>query len=356
MATSPRYMVDRLRQQSRVLEPAQKIEPYRHIYARMGGIEKDLAELPDITDRRELASRVEDLLKTNKAHDVRARILRTGLDLAPRVGEDFALTLLSQVAPTSEGLGDPTDSQALLHQAGLLEKSLFAAAHFDRAEYVQALVARFQKLLATQRSPSAVEALESLAGQCFRGLRKVGMGDETDLLLRQMYGLILEIQGVKSLQELFGQPAAAAAKNPTWPASLRTLLHVASGWLHIDQTKQAEQVLNAARTLLFANTLPNREQTPLARVYVTTLSQAAPELAQKRLEELFKSLDGIRDTFTTNNYYGLHQLTFIESVVLAVVTDDFTMGTNVRRWLDDDEFLVRRRIHRELRELMKKHD
>lgn len=356
MPTSPRYMVDRLRQQSRILEPAQKIEPYRHIYARMGGIEKDLAELPDLTERKEVAGRVDDLLKSNPAHDVRARVLRTGLDLAPRVGEDFALALLAQVGPTSEGLGDPTDAQSLLVQAALLEKSLFAAAHFDRAEYVQALVSRFQRLLATQRSPEQVESLESLAGQCFRGLRKVGMKEEADLLLRQIASRVLESQGVKSLTELFGLPTAKAAKNPHWLAALRTLLHVAAGWLYFGQDAQADQILNAARTLLLANTLSPREQTPLARVYVATLSQARPEAAQRRIEELFKSLDNIRDTFTTNNYYGLHQLNFLESVVLAVVTEDFTMGANVRRWLEDDEFLVRQRIHRDLRALMAQHD
>jgi hypothetical protein len=40
--------------------------------------------------------------------------------------------------------------------------------------------------------------------------------------------------------------------------------------------------------------------------------------------------------------------------VLAVVSDDFTMGTNARRWLDDDEYLVRKRIHRDLRALKEK--
>jgi cellulose synthase operon protein C len=42
----------------------------------------------------------------------------------------------------------------------------------------------------------------------------------------------------------------------------------------------------------------------------------------------------------------------IEAVVMAVVGDDFTLGASARRWLDDDEFLVRRRIHRDLRATM----
>jgi hypothetical protein len=46
------------------------------------------------------------------------------------------------------------------------------------------------------------------------------------------------------------------------------------------------------------------------------------------------------------------QLDVIESVVLAVVSDDFTQGTQTRRWLDDDEFLVRRRIHDDHRKMV----
>jgi hypothetical protein len=283
------------------------------------------------------------LLKTNKAHDIRARILRSALDVAPLVGEDFALTLVSQVVPTCEGLGDPTSPQALLHQAGLLEKSLFAAAYFDRAECVQSLVARLVKLLGTQGSPAAVEVLEPLLGQSFRTLRNLGMREETDLLRRQITGLVLELHGVESTEELLGNAAAEtpdgpplaprhassalvgkpASKGTYWPAALRTLLHVAGVSLHLAQDRQAEPVLNTARSLLFANTLSDMEQTPLACVYVATLSQTSMEVAQRRIEELFANLDGIRDTFTTNTYYGLHQLTFIESVVLAIVNDDF---------------------------------
>jgi hypothetical protein len=78
------------------------------------------------------------------------------------------------------------------------------------------------------------------------------------------------------------------------------------------------------------------------------------EVAQKRLEEIFRQLRGIKDTYTTSSHFSVSQLDVVEAVVLAVVSDDFTMGTQARRWLDDDEFLVRRRIHRDLRNVMDK--
>jgi hypothetical protein len=35
------------------------------------------------------------------------------------------------------------------------------------------------------------------------------------------------------------------------------------------------------------------------------------------------------------------------------VTDDFSLGPAVRGWLDDDEFLIRRRIHRDMSSVLK---
>jgi hypothetical protein len=86
----------------------------------------------------------------------------------------------------------------------------------------------------------------------------------------------------------------------------------------------------------------------LACAYAKAVSEAPVEVAQKRLEEVFRSLRGIHDTYTTSSHFSVSQLDVVESVVLAVVGDSFTQGTQARRWLDDDEFLVRRRIHRDL--------
>ena len=75
-------------------------------------------------------------------------------------------------------------------------------------------------------------------------------------------------------------------------------------------------------------------------------------MAKRRLEELVTKVEGIKDSWTTGTHYSRLQLDIVEAVVLAVVSDDFTMGTQARRWLDDDEFLVRRRIHRDMKAIM----
>ena len=74
-------------------------------------------------------------------------------------------------------------------------------------------------------------------------------------------------------------------------------------------------------------------------------------LRERDGQELFHRLQGIKDTFTTNTHYSLLQLDVVEAVVMAVVNEDSALGADARRWLDDDEFIVRRRIHRDFHAL-----
>jgi len=179
------------------------------------------------------------------------------------------------------------------------------------------------------------------------------MREEIDLIMKQATNRIFELHGVKKLQEL----VSAASKSSQPLGAIAALLHLAGIRFYFGQDQEAEPVLNAARNLLFSGRLcasPQDlpKQTKLACVYAATLGFAPTEQAQRRIEELFEKLPGIRDTFTTSSHYGWHQLEFLEAVVLAVVSDDFTMGSNVRRLLDDDEFLICQRIHRDMKHLI----
>lgn len=342
----PRYIVDRMRAFSRVLEPEQQIDPYRHYNSRGDGeLPGELAALQDVLDCKEVAARIRQLIsnppKGATGPEPRAQILTVGLDQSPRVSEAFARELLDRVASTYDALGKGGEIALTMKRAELLEKSLFVAAHFNRVELLPHLVNRFEQLLESQRGGLPKE-IEKLVSQCFRGLRKLGMRDEIDRLLTRMADVILQ-----------GAPLASLNKRPDSSAALQSLLHVAGGWLYFGRTDRAEPVLKAARSALFDGELASRvpEHTQLACVYATTLGQAAVDVAKQRLEELFEKLTGVRDTYTTNVYYSQSQLKVAEAVVRAVVSEDFTLGSQARRWLDDDEFLVRRRIHRELRDM-----
>jgi cellulose synthase operon protein C len=345
--TAPRYVVERMRALSFILEPDQRVKPYRHVIDRRDGdLSDELARLQDVLDVRELAARVSQLLrkppKGASSPLARAQILHAGLDQAPRVSEEFARELLDQVAAVYDSLGK-TDNDTLTARAQLLEKALFVAAHFDRAEQIPHLVGRFEKLVEAQGGDGLVTGIETLANQCFRGLRKLGMRDEIDRLLTLIAAAVLQ-----------GQPLTSLDGRSDKTAALRALLHVAEGWYYFGRDSRAEPVVQAARTALFggASASSALELTKLACVYAATVGQAQVEVARRRLEELFDKLTNVRDTYTTNPHYSQSQIQVVEAVVLAVVSEDFTLGSQARRWLDDDEFLVRRRIHRDVRELM----
>jgi hypothetical protein len=328
-----RYKIDRLREHSRILEPHEKIDPYRRWHGRFADdLSRELAQLFDIDDRAKLAKRLEMLLSTKTKNRIpEPRVYATALELAPRLGESFASDLLYQVEQSFAKIKDSVDG------ALLIEKSLFLAAHYDDKDQVQELAARFHSFLSGKGSDLPTNNLETLLGASFRGLRKLGLRAEAAKLLEQMAAVI---------------QARKAAKNVALEdqgKELRLLLQVASGWLYFGDIERARVVLDSARTLLFDNSLPPTAQTALACAYATALAQAPLDLSMPRILELFRKVAGVQDAYTTNSHYSLSRLDVIEAAILALVTEDFKVSPEARRWLDDDEFLVRRRIHRTMR-------
>jgi hypothetical protein len=350
MDSRMRYTADRLRRNSQILEPHEEIEPYRYYTRKFHTqLDRELAELFDVQDRPALAQQLTGLLQapredTRAGHE-RARVLATALELAPRLGEAFARDLLGLVAPAVDALAD------LQAQARLLEKGLSLAAHYDQAEQIQTFVTRFHTLLDGQQGDEAIHALEPLLGESFRGLRKLGMRDEIRLLLDRMAALVLRSQS--------GAAAATSLLNFTvvrrgpqavpWGRTLRLLLHIAAGWYYFGQDDRARHILDQARGLLFEGDLEKVEQTKLACGTIAALGHAPLETALLGLEEIFHRLERVHDSYITNSHYSASRLDVVEAVVLALVSDDLLFDKSGRRWLDDDEYLVRRRIHRDVR-------
>ena len=313
-----------------------------------------LAELADLTDRKEIASRVDEAAARGAQGQQGTRgqgqgTAKAGLDMRPAGRRGVRPgTADATGAGLRRPARGPRNGGGLIEQAALLEKALFVAAHFDRKDHIHPLVQRFHKLLQAQRgNGSSLQALDSLAGQCFRGLRKLGMREEIDTVLRQMAGRHSRRAGHPNRGR---RSPSRRASQIAWPAALRALCTWPAGWFYFGKDRQAEPILQAVRGLLFAGELPAQEQTHAGlRLRRRGGPGAGGGGAEAVGGDLPHKLKGIRDTYTTYSHFSLSQLDVVEAVVLAVVSDDFTMGTQARRWLDDDEFLVRRRIHRDLR-------
>jgi hypothetical protein len=348
-----KYVIERMREQSRIIEPQEKPVPYSD-YTRHGdALRKELAELPSVREPAKLAERVRRLFKEGiqgkPQSEVRFLLLYTAVPLAPRVGEAFTVELLTQVPSALLGpFGTPEPPEIPEHQGQLLERSLFFAAHYDRRELVQELVVRFSDMVHSMPEEARFKLINEVGGQCLGSLRKLGMRDEISRFYTRLKAEVLRGMTPQELRKKY------AAKPDLWGAVLQTLLNIAAGELTFGLSDQATPSLDEARNELLqpnATKLPPIIYTRLARAYVRALGQCPSEQGLPRIIELFRKMDPSRitNTWTSGPYYSRLHLNLVEEVVLAVVSDEFALGPAGRRWLEDDEYLVRRRIHADMR-------
>ena len=121
------------------------------------------------------------------------------------------------------------------------------------------------------------------------------------------------------------------------------------GWYSLGETERGNRILDTARDKLFVQGLPDeRDRTRTALAYAKALAFAPPRLALGRLEELFQRLGTISSGGATARYFALKPLELIDVAITAIVNEDFSLGPEVRSWLDVDELRIRTRITRDL--------
>lgn len=338
-----RYAIDRLRDHSRILEPVREGVGFRGLDMRLVRGSDRLGErlhlLADGTDPAATRAEARDLLDTCAADPCSAtvpRVALTLLDAAGRLEADAVREVLGHAVPAATWLdawlqtGRWTEAERAVCLQRLLGR-LFAgaagaAARFGLAAEVRPLAEYLGRRAGTDANVRA--ALTRSAGPVFRAFRKLGLTAETAAILDR-------------LDPDRGEWPADA---PLPPARLG----LAVGWFAAGDDDAATRLLDdARRRLLMAQEGDPRDRIELAIGYADALGFAPPRVAHGRLEELFQRLDRVGTTGSTNRYFTLKPLELVDAVVRAVVTDDFVLGPAVRGWLADDEFLIRRRIHRD---------
>ncbi|MFK7768145.1 MAG: hypothetical protein AB8B55_13055 [Mariniblastus sp.] len=365
MERMDRYKVDRFRGQSRMIEPHERINAFTRWHRRHPDeLSKRLSELSDVKERDELQATLADLLSHTKSDGKNyGRVLASAIEMAPRLGEDFANHLFDEIVGWLRSNG-PT-----MERANLLQKSMYVAAHFGRIDVVQTFISLFEQSLPqivseylslqSNHDPvnkEQVDAIESLFTESFRGLRKLGMREEIGRLYSGVADLVKvhEPKGKKSRQ------AKNSKTDIDVTRPLRLLLCVASGWYYFGQIEQAAEIVGQVREILLTKKdLPPVEQRDLACAYINCISHAPVESAMGMISELYqgkgkkRELANIKDNMTTSSHFSISQLHLIETTILALVSDEFSLNEESRRWLDEDEFLVRRRIHDDVRNAVK---
>jgi hypothetical protein len=355
---TPWYAFERMREQSLILDPEEKNNPYR---ANRGTTKTEAAisKLPDIADasiaRVELGRLLKDGVDGPLTDTDMTTVLGAGLGLSPHLGDEFAIGLLSRSVEYLSGTKFVGVVGIAPERAvELIRLSMFHCARQHRAELMERIVVCCEKLLAesgTQYELFKRKFVADAAGECVRTMRRLGMRDRIAPLLDRM-----------ALSALRSRPLKAwhSELNPNvWSEFLRPVLNVASGWMFLGWFERCQETIRFAKNTIFNCTVDaltgvsTLNYVNLVQAYIGALGMGPTNWAIHQFEELLLKLRPFHDLSTLTSYCAWRHLKLIESVVLAVVHEDFALGPNARRWLDEDEYLIRRRIHEDHRRMKK---
>jgi hypothetical protein len=309
-----RYKVDRLREASWILSPTERpgaIAAYASNQTDSRGAEFDA--LRAIGDAGARARAVGKLVDTAIAAtpEEKHRLADGILDVLVELAEVDAVPLLQRLVPAIGGVAEP-------RRAGLYAEALVAAGHFGRGELVRDLL----DALAQALRAAAPDDLPAVLTPTLRALRRIGLRNEIAELL------------------------ARAEANLGHASAMRGRLAVASGLAYLGDPR-AVPILEQARKQLDAPQIPVA-RLELIRALALAYAQTPLHVAIAGIADLGGLLSQITDHFGTNTHFCLSVLHVVESLVLGLASDDLALGEAGRRFVEDDEHLIRRRLHRDL--------
>jgi hypothetical protein len=318
----PRYKVDRLRQASSLLEPQERLDPvsaFQRDEADPRG--EEFAALRGMSDVAELTEQVATImakaLAAETSVDDRARLFDGVMDFFPMLPESVAVPQLRRLIDSVAEVPAPRRYQ-------LYEEALMLAGLFGRRELCLELLTAIEALASELSAESAAE-LGATVGECLRALRRVGLREEASRLLSAIDKVVVG----------------------DTPEALICRVQLGAGLADLGQHEQAEQAFKAGQAALNKGGLMPVDRLKVTRALATAYAHMPLELAIGGLAKLAEQLSEITDSFNTNSHFCLSVISFMESLILGLASDELALGELGRRWQDEDEYLVRRRVHRE---------
>ena len=310
-----RYKVDRLREASRILEPHERPDAIAAFSRRQHDARgPEFAALRTVADPAARARAVGELVDAAAARaDDRVRLLDGSFDVLLELPEALAVPVLARAIPIVGTAPEPS-------RAVLYGEALVVAGHFGRTELVPGLLAALGA--AVPAVPG--EQLARVLDQSLRALRRIGLRHEIAALLAGVE---------RALGDRGGDLIARLA--------------IAGGLAYLGDTARALAILEEGRGKL-GDALKMPDRLALTRALAQAYAQAPLGPALAGIAELAAQLRDIHDNFGTNSHFCLSVLDFVESLVLGVTSDDLALGEAGRRFVEDDEHLIRRRLHRDL--------
>jgi hypothetical protein len=322
LAKLDRYKIDRVRQCSKVLEPQERLDPI--LAFQRGDADPrgpEFASLRGLSPGAAMDEAVAAIMKSAKSApaDERARLYDGVMDFFSMIPHEQALAHL-------EELVGRVSIVPPVRRIQLLEEALMLAGHLGEEAFARQIFATLEPVVASI-GPEGVTEVAPLVAGMLRTLRRFGLKDEAARLL--------------------GATQAAATGKTT--AHLVARLHTAAGLAYLGDIDRARPVFEQALAVL-AGDIPMPDRLKVTRAVARALGTAPLEVAIAGLDQLQDRLAIVTDSFNTNTHVCLSVLDFMEALVLGYASDELSVGQAGKKLLDDDEYLVRRRIHRDLSE------
>ncbi len=227
--------------------------------------------------------------------------------------------------------------------------------------HVRRFVEQLHLLFESAGSAETAGVFGQLLGQSFRGLRKLGMRGEISSLLDHIDKLIAanrfetrpasaaKAKKVKSARSSKSQEETDLARK-TDAMTLR--LNLAAGWFYFGNDDRAHAILDEVSRFLYEEkNLKHQLRRTFARQYAKALEHAPMEVAIPKLTEICEKLTDVTKGFGAgiqDRYYAYELLEIVESLVLALVSDDMALDPKARRLMEELEFSIRKRVHRDM--------
>lgn len=321
MGRFERYKADRLLQASRVLDPRGDFDPFQAYRSKTGNT-KDPAfdAFSNVESINDLESLIGDVIAIARSEEGRRVKLIDGV-----VGYLSAI-------PIASGLGHMKDVVELAKTVPadelpkILENILICAGHFDRSDMIFDMLNMVENV-SSQVGPKDPAVVASLLSRCGPVLKRFGQKESVSKILDSLQGSITG-DGASVIKNRLRVASARASLGDF--DSVKTEFSQAHDAL---QNLRADERLDVIREMALA---VNRTDAP------TAISAS---------QSLIQFLPSITDSFNTNTHFCLSVIHFMESCMLTLASEDITISDWARRWIEEDEHLLHRRIHKDLTDI-----
>ncbi|MEZ6140646.1 MAG: hypothetical protein R3B84_08750 [Zavarzinella sp.] len=349
------FTIKRFCEVSWVLMPDESLDAYSKQLAVGSPLYNSLLPLGTMRDGEKLAAAWSAiwLAPVNNTPHARLTILKIGLQYASRAGLDFVHQLLHYVPETTANARNNRasisnyDPEADRWQ--IYHLSMVLANNYELHDWEQSLL----KML--------VDEARALTGN--------SLADNVMKLVKSGMGTRHRKSLFKKLDQFFAEVTAKICRNAPfsrlsetvgsdWLVALAALLRIKQAQLQYDPGELPKELFELAMSVVVQSPAENaalhsKHYLDVLTAFIGAIGQLPAQQSIELLNQLFQKLPKLPNRFSTNKYFSRVHVVIVEEVLRALVNDQFTLGEATQQMLNEEEALVRKRIHRDMHSILR---